>query len=139
LELSSLDIIGPNSVFVSQSGTYPKRFTDFRPEDTTDKDQKAADIVRYALTTECDVPVTSESIQMWRLLGSLGSHDLSAMREALGTPTAVLGASLGSPFWRLTSTLSTLYLQTADPCQRSLPISRVLRQLRIGHRQYPSI
>jgi len=30
---------------------------------------------------------------------SLGSHDLSAMREILGMPQRVLGASLGSPIW----------------------------------------
>jgi predicted dehydrogenase len=30
---------------------------------------------------------------------SLGSHDLSAMREILGMPKSVLGASLGLPIW----------------------------------------
>lgn len=37
---------------------------------------------------------------MWRILGGLGSHDLSAMREALGMPNKVLGANLGYPFWK---------------------------------------
>jgi predicted dehydrogenase len=30
---------------------------------------------------------------------SLGTHDLSAMREILGMPQKVLGSSLGMPFW----------------------------------------
>ena len=94
------DIIGPNSAFVSQSGTYPKRFTDFRPEDTKDKDAKAADILEQGLQKDSGVAVTPESTTMWRLLGGLGSHDLSVMREALGMPTSVLGASLGFPFWK---------------------------------------
>ena len=94
------DIIGPNSAFVSQSGTYPKRFTDFRPEDTKDKDAKAADILEQGLQKDSGVGVTPESTMMWRLLGGLGSHDLSVMREALGMPTAVIGASLGFPFWK---------------------------------------
>jgi hypothetical protein len=124
---------------VSQSGTYPKRFTDFRPEDTKDKDRIAADIVGEGLKMDCEVMVTPEATKMWRLLGSLGSHDLSAMREALGMPTAVLGSSLRLPFWRCVSTFLNFYLKPANQYQRSLPIPRFLCQLRIGHRQHPPI
>ncbi|KAL1844756.1 hypothetical protein VTK73DRAFT_1849 [Phialemonium thermophilum] len=96
------DIIGPNSVFVGQSGTFPRRFDDFRPEDTADKEARAAEMVRTALAEECGgVPVTAESTLMWRLLGGLGSHDLSVMREALGMPEKVVGSSLGFPFWNV--------------------------------------
>jgi hypothetical protein len=58
------------------------------------------DMMKQGLTVECGVPVTKETAMMWSLLGGLGSHDLSAMREAVGMPTAVLGASLGFPFWK---------------------------------------
>jgi hypothetical protein len=34
------------------------------------------------------------------MLGSLGSHDLSAMREALGKPDKIVGSSLQLPFWK---------------------------------------
>ena len=60
---------------------------------------KAEEIVHQAVQVECGVAVTPDSTRMWRLLGSLGSHDLSAMREVLGMPQSVLGASLGFPFW----------------------------------------
>lgn len=93
------DIIGPNATFVNQSGTFPKKFTDFRPQDTKDKNSRTADILTQGLTTECGIESTGETNLMWRVLAGLGSHDLSAMREALGMPTAVLGASTGFPFW----------------------------------------
>ncbi|KAE8419986.1 hypothetical protein BDV36DRAFT_293637 [Aspergillus pseudocaelatus] len=94
----SQDIIGPNSAFVSQSETFPKRFTDISPEDIEDKTTRATELVRQALVAECGVPVTESSTSMWRILGGLGNHDLSAMREALGMPTKVLGANLGVLF-----------------------------------------
>lgn len=94
------DIIVPNSAFVSQSGTFPKKFTDFDPKDSEDKNSRAKELVQQGLGSECGVPVTHSSTVMWRILGGLGSHDLSAMREALGKPTKVVGAHLGYPFWK---------------------------------------
>ena len=94
------DIIGPNSHFVGQSGTFPRVFTDFAPQVVQDKNDKAWEIVNQAVSVECGIPVTANSTKMWRLLGGLGSHDLSAMREALGMPQRALGASLKLPFWR---------------------------------------
>ncbi|KAF4994228.1 hypothetical protein FGRMN_5916 [Fusarium graminum] len=95
------DIIGPNSYFVKQSGTFPKRFNDLSDTDIQDKDQRAKEMVELALREECGVEVTPESTRMWRLFGSLGSHDLSLMREVLGMPQKVVGASLGFPFWNV--------------------------------------
>jgi len=95
-----LDIIGPNIRFVSQSGTFPKVFTDFSLEALEDQKGKLGDIIDQALTVDCAMPVTPEATKMWRLLGGLGSHDLSAMREVLGMPQGVVGASLGFPFWK---------------------------------------
>ncbi|KAM0346330.1 hypothetical protein ACHAPU_005761 [Fusarium lateritium] len=95
------DIIGPNPYFVSQSGTFPKGFTDFSDADMQEKNERATEMVEFALREECDVNVTDESIRMWRWFGTLGSHDLSLMREALGMPQKVIGASLGFPFWNI--------------------------------------
>ncbi|RMD42582.1 hypothetical protein DV735_g2560, partial [Chaetothyriales sp. CBS 134920] len=96
------DIIGPNSFFVDQSGTFPAKFTDFRPEDSEDKTRRADEMVAIALKEDCGgIPVTPETTLMWRIFGGLGSHDLSVMREALGIPTSVVGSSLGFPFWNV--------------------------------------
>jgi hypothetical protein len=96
-----LDIIGPNSAFVSQSGTFPKRFADFSKVDTEEILRCTSEIVEEGLIHDCGVPATEENILMYRLLGGLGSHDLSVMREALGMPQHVIGASLGLPFWNV--------------------------------------
>lgn len=98
------DIIGPNSVFVSQSGTYPRTFSDFRDEDSAALRKKTHDDIEQALQVELGITVTKEMEMTWQLLSSLGSHDLSAMREILGMPTGVVGFSpctnTKSPFWR---------------------------------------
>lgn len=98
------DIIGPNSVFISQSGTFPRTFSDYEDKDSAQlRDQTARD-VKIALESELGVSVTPVTRLMWELLNSLGSHDLSAMRELLGMPEKVVGAipasATGSPFWR---------------------------------------
>ena len=63
--------------------------------------KRTTEIVTEGLTHDCSVPVTDENVQMLKLLGGLGSHDLSVMREALGMPQKVIGASLGFPFWNV--------------------------------------
>ncbi|KAF1977759.1 NAD(P)-binding protein [Bimuria novae-zelandiae CBS 107.79] len=96
------DIIGPNSAFVLQSGTFPKKFIDFDQEDGTDKNNRAKEMVKTALETEAGgIAVTEDSTRMWRLFGGLGSHDLSVMREVLGMPEKVVGSSIGFPFWNV--------------------------------------
>ena len=94
------DIIGPNSYFVGQSGTFPKAFTDSDPMPSEDKAKRAQEMVEQGLQVECGVEVNESTTLLWRLLGGLGTHDLSAMREALGMPTKVLGTHLGFPFWK---------------------------------------
>ncbi|KAG8161322.1 hypothetical protein KVR01_009586 [Diaporthe batatas] len=97
------DIIGPNSVFVGQSGTFPRTFNDYQEADSEALRQKIAEDVDQALQTELGVSVTPETDMMWHTLSMLGSHDLSAMREILGMPKGVVGfspcATTGSPFW----------------------------------------
>lgn len=98
------DIIGPNSVFVGQSGTFPRTFNDYREEDSEALHKKTTEDIEQALQTELGVTVTPETDMMWHTLSMLGSHDLSAMREILGMPKGVIGfspcATTGSPFWR---------------------------------------
>ncbi|EEU42305.1 uncharacterized protein NECHADRAFT_40437 [Fusarium vanettenii 77-13-4] len=91
------DIIGPNSVFVDQSGTFPQKFSDFTEADGEDRVKRETDIQEQALGKEFDVPITPKSKRMLRVLGGLGTHDLSAMREILGMPKRVAGACLTFP------------------------------------------
>ncbi|KAB8240253.1 hypothetical protein BDV35DRAFT_374182 [Aspergillus flavus] len=97
------DIIGPNSVFMAQSGTYPKTFNDYREADTEALRTKTLDDMEQALQAELGIAVTKETHMMWEMLSILGSHDLSAMREIMGMPKGVIGfspcATVGSPFW----------------------------------------
>ncbi|KAI8246169.1 hypothetical protein K4K57_009625 [Colletotrichum sp. SAR 10_99] len=91
------DIIGPNSTFVDQSGTFPQKFNDFSAADTQDRESNEKDIFEQALVNEFGVPATPQSKLMLRLLGGLGTHDLSAMREIIGMPKSVAGAHLSFP------------------------------------------
>ncbi|KAL4968902.1 Gfo/Idh/MocA family oxidoreductase [Aspergillus stella-maris] len=95
------DIIGPNAAFVAQSGTFPKKFDDYSLEDSqalAEKDRAAAD---EALTA-FGVPTNDETRRMLMVLGGLGTHDLSAMREAIGMPQSVKTAVLKLPIWTAT-------------------------------------
>ncbi|GAB7322970.1 hypothetical protein MBLNU13_g05501t2 [Cladosporium sp. NU13] len=98
------DIIGPNSIFVGQSGTYPRTFSDHREEDTKALRTKSREDMEQALQTELGIAVTDKTEMMWEFLSILGSHDLGAMRELMGMPKSVIGFSpcaiTGSPFWR---------------------------------------
>ena len=77
------DIIGPNSFFVSQSGTDPRKFGSDLPETAgKDKADRARAILNEAIGSEKAADARLSFV--YRLLGSLGSHDLSFMREALG-------------------------------------------------------
>lgn len=63
------DIIGPNDVFVGQSGTFPRRFADFSEADSQDRVAREGDIQRQALEEEFGVPNTPHSKLMLRVLG----------------------------------------------------------------------
>lgn len=77
------DIIGPNSFFVSQSNTYPIKFTNDIPASaSTDRTSRAHKILNEAIGEQHANDKRLSDV--YRLLGSLGSHDLSFMREALG-------------------------------------------------------
>ena len=96
------DIIGNNDFFVSQSGMFYKAFSDFSEEDSEHRKKTVHEQNRQGLEVDLGIPLTESSEAMWFLAGNLGSHDISAMREALGMPTSVLGCSLSiqNIFWR---------------------------------------
>ncbi|GAA5895186.1 Gfo/Idh/MocA family oxidoreductase [Sporobolomyces salmoneus] len=75
------DIIGENDFFVQQSGTYPIKTSDFSPSANEDRITRSNAISSSALPSRSPSP---RDVSTYRLLGSLGSHDLSAMRELLG-------------------------------------------------------
>ncbi|CDR88352.1 uncharacterized protein SPSC_04179 [Sporisorium scitamineum] len=91
------DIIGPNSFFVSQSSTDPRKFgTDIPESAGKDKAARASAILQEAIGA--DKAADARLAFVYRLLGSLGSHDLSFMREALGgKPDRCLFLSFASP------------------------------------------
>lgn len=63
------DIIGPNSTFVDQSGTYPAKFNDFSEADGADRLEKEMNIQKQAIDVEFGVPDNAESKRMLRVLG----------------------------------------------------------------------
>jgi hypothetical protein len=76
------DLIGPNSIFVSQSSTFPQKAHDVPSCAAAERASLAEAMSRSFLgETKC---TSSRLVAVHRLLGSLGSHDLSLMREAFG-------------------------------------------------------
>ena len=67
------------------------RFTDIPPTALEER----ATLAKAAADASLGVERASkpEEVSTWRLLCSLGSHDLSAMRELLGLPKRVIGAA----------------------------------------------
>lgn len=93
----SRDIVGPNSHFVGQSGTFPVKMTDFPPDAGKTRTELLDKLFKECFQGE---EITPEKQKYCRFLGSLGSHDLSLMREALGgLPESVAGVSVNEPFY----------------------------------------
>jgi predicted dehydrogenase len=80
------DIIGQNKLIVDQT-SHVDRPTDIPSELSSERAERGRALVEEALG---DVP--AELAGAYRLLCGLGSHDLSAMRELLGRPNAVVAA-----------------------------------------------
>ena len=92
----SRGIVGPNSYFVNQSGTSAQKYTDFPAESNTQRTELLDGLLQEAFEGQ---EVTKDRRDFCRFLGSLGSHDLSLMREALGFPESVAGVSVNEPFY----------------------------------------
>lgn len=68
LILTTADIIGPNSAFVTQSGTFPKQFSDFAAEDSELIHSGEDEMVKQALVNDYGVEVTPNAIDMVKIL-----------------------------------------------------------------------
>lgn len=91
----SRDFPGPNPIFVEQSGTFPVKNSDV-PEEVLQ--QRAPRLQR--LYQECfpGQVLTKEKADFCQFMGTLGSHDISLMRETLGVPSGVAGVTVHPPF-----------------------------------------
>ncbi|WP_244935744.1 Gfo/Idh/MocA family protein [Paenibacillus glycanilyticus] len=83
------DIIGPNGFFIRQS-SHTVSFDDIPEPVKTDRKQRAERLGQEATGLAPDHSLFG----FYRFLAGLGSHDLSAMREAIGMPSSVIGAKL---------------------------------------------
>ncbi|GAA5872828.1 hypothetical protein JCM3774_006342 [Rhodotorula dairenensis] len=94
------DIIGDNSLFVGESGAFPIYPTDFPAQASDERRERGRKIAEEALSPE--QAGNSRDVGTYRLLGGLGTHDLSAMRELLGMPRRCIAATRsradGPPF-----------------------------------------
>ena len=93
----SRGIVGPNAYFVNQSGTFPfKNPNDIPSGASTKRENLLSELLREAFDGD---KAAEEEVKFCRHLGSLGSHDLSLMREVLGFPQSVAGVSVNPPFY----------------------------------------
>ncbi|KAK9416600.1 putative Myo-inositol 2-dehydrogenase [Seiridium unicorne] len=90
------DFSGPNANFVSQSGTFPIKPNDMPPNSGAEREARLEQLYAEAFP---GMTVTDTHRKYCRFLGSLGSHDLSLMRETLGVPEKVIGVSVNDPFY----------------------------------------
>jgi hypothetical protein len=79
-----------NHFFVDQCGFFPAKFTDFPAEANEDRLARGEKIAQAALG---ELTKNPRNKGLYRLLGGLGSHDLSAMRELIGLPKSCFAAS----------------------------------------------
>ena len=81
------DLIGPNRLLIDQAHRV-HRFDDIPPAAVKERGDRA-----QAMVTEAIGPVAQPFRNAYRLLCGLNSHDLSAMREIIGVPRAVVSAT----------------------------------------------
>lgn len=88
------DIIGLNRFFIDQTSQV-LRFSDISESAILERKEKGAGLMREAIGE-----VSDDLYSAYNLLLGLSSHDISAMRELIGMPKAVRGASgwLGGRF-----------------------------------------
>lgn len=89
----SRGIVRPNAFFVSQSGTSATKFVNLPPEAHTQRTKLLNALLQEAFPNQ---EVTYQRRDYCRFLGSLGSDDISLMREVLDFPESVAGAT--TPF-----------------------------------------
>jgi predicted dehydrogenase len=113
------DFSGPNAQFVNQSGTFQVKGSDYPAAAAEERNIRLEALFAEAFPNE---DITDEKRKFCRFLGSLGSHDISLMREVLGFPEKVVGVSVNDPFYNAImtfrnqdgSTYSTTYESGID-------------------------
>lgn len=107
------DYIGDNSIFISQSATFSSVFSADVPPSAMEE--------RDSLSTQLAVSALGEKrgrdprlVKIYRLLGSLGSHDLSCMRHAFGGVPRECLSAFASPSGDFVGATFT-YEQQAGP------------------------
>ncbi|KAI9718258.1 MAG: hypothetical protein M1812_004248 [Candelaria pacifica] len=91
-------IVGPNEYFVNQSGIGSfKSSGDDIPKEKIEESHKLVNGLFSEVFEGREI--TQEKKDFVRFLGSLGSHDLSLMREVLGFPQSVSGVSVHALFY----------------------------------------
>ncbi|KAJ5718592.1 hypothetical protein N7488_004238 [Penicillium malachiteum] len=90
------DFSGPNAKFVGQSGTFPVKHNDLPATAANERNARLETLFKEAFPGQ---EITDEKRKFCRFLGSLGSHDISLMREVLGFPEQVNGVSANDPFY----------------------------------------
>ncbi|KAE8324087.1 hypothetical protein BDV39DRAFT_217430 [Aspergillus sergii] len=90
------DFSGPNTSFINQSGTFPVKNFDYPAGSAEERNSRLDALYAQAFPGQ---EITAEKQKFCRFLGSLGSHDISLMREALGVPESVDGVSVNDPFY----------------------------------------
>ncbi len=81
------DIIGQNALIIEQAVNV-RRFDDIPAAASADRAERAKRLVAEAIGE-----ASPELVRSYRMLLGLGSHDLSAMRELIGSPQRVVAAS----------------------------------------------
>lgn len=90
------DIIGPNPFFIKPT-SHVVSFDDIPEPLKAERTKRAMKLIAEATGLDAGSPL----FFFYRLLTGLSSHDLSAMREAIGMPKGVVGAKMnddGYPF-----------------------------------------
>ncbi|SMR59057.1 unnamed protein product [Zymoseptoria tritici ST99CH_1E4] len=91
------DFSGPNAKFVNESGTFQVKNIDDIPSTAgEERNRRLEALYQEAFPGQT---ITQEHKSLNRFLGSLGSHDISLMREVLGFPESVAGISVNEPFY----------------------------------------
>jgi len=86
--VSVRDYIGPNRYFVNQV------HSELRPDDLPEAAIVDRNTRRLAMTKQAVGSVDVELQAAYRLLCGLSSHDLSALRDLVGSPHSVIGAAV---------------------------------------------
>ena len=95
----SRGLIGPNSYFIDQSGTFSAIADDLPAPDSAASKQRNELIDGLLAEAFPGKEITKERYDFCRFMGYLGSHEISLMRETLGMPTSVVGVSTNEPFY----------------------------------------